>query len=254
MLTNNYNLPPVIQAAIERDSAVEHAGLLSASAFSKPTRAIILTKRYGDKIEKDVSESLWALFGTGVHKALEGVSGMVEELSLSAEICGEKISGRLDGYDQVSGDIWDYKVTSAWTIVFGSRAQDWKTQMSVYRYLLDVNGYKTSGMAHILAILRDHDKKKAGEKYPALPVHVTDIELKPVEEIKKAIESKIKAVKKAMLLPDEELPECTPEERWEGYDKTKKCLVSRRCSYCVGTAYCSQAKALNAITENKVID
>lgn len=245
-LTNKHNLPPVIQAAIERDAAVPHDGLLSASAFSKPTRAIVLNKRHADKIEHDVSESIWALFGTGVHKALEGAAaGMEDELSLSAEIDGEMITGRLDSYNPETGEIWDYKVTSAWSVVFGSRIKDWMIQLSVYRYLLHVNGYKTSDKAHVIAILRDHDAKKAGDgKYPPLPIHVEDITLAAPELIEKSIRAKVAHVKAAMELPDDELPECTPEERWEGYDKFKKCKVSRRCSYCVGAEICNQARAL----------
>jgi hypothetical protein len=53
------------------------------------------------------------------------------------------------------------------------------------------------------------------------------------------VETKVEAIKKAELLKDEELPECTKEERWwnEKKEEFMKCA-----KYCNGYKYCHQIK------------
>lgn len=69
-ITNKYGLPQAFVTMAESDYQYRDKRY-SVSSLLKGTREIILERRHHDKIEQDVSDMIWLLFGTTVHSILE---------------------------------------------------------------------------------------------------------------------------------------------------------------------------------------
>ena len=69
-----------------------------------------------------------------------------------------------------------------------------------------------------IALLKDHSKSKAktDADYPQMPVYNYEFEVTETDlaEIENFITTRIADLEKAELIPDEELPPCSEEERW----------------------------------------
>ena len=209
----------------------------SATELLNPIQIIILKRRHWKDITVDAIDQLWKLLGSGVHAILETEQGIEKIERLSIDVLGRKVSGK---WDRIFGDeITDYKVTSAWTMVYGSREHEWRLQLSIYRYLY----HKCKGVflrphGYIVALLRDwaaRDAKKMN--YPKAPAVQVKLELLSIEDTEAFITGRIKAIIEAEALPDAKLPECSDEDRW--YNATKKTYM--RCAkYCEVAKFCGQ--------------
>jgi hypothetical protein len=215
-LTNRTGLPEAFVLAC--DSARHNApGSVSATTLLKGAKEIILTERHWEELTEDVADRIWAIWGTAVHSILERETPdtFVEEY-LTAEVEGLKITGRVDNYNMRTGDIEDYKTASTWKVVFGDFA-DWHKQGMIYAWLMKQAGLPVRTVRFI-ALLKDHSKTKAKRDagYPQSPVY--NYFFMPSEESYKNIESFIKKrVDEIMTysnLLDNDIPECSPEERW----------------------------------------
>lgn len=69
-ITNKFNLPEPIVEAVKADS-YEVSGDISTTSLISPIQARILKKRHSRQIVEDVSEYVFALFGSAVHSILE---------------------------------------------------------------------------------------------------------------------------------------------------------------------------------------
>lgn len=238
-LTNNLNLPESIFKFLSNDlyDGVRDKNTYSATELLKPTREIVLTRRHWEKLEVDCSERMWSLFGQGVHAILENEEGVEPIERISVELGDKVISGKFDRLkDNV---LYDYKVTSAWTIVYGSRLVEWAEQLSIYRWLY-WRKYKKEldAQGRIVAILRDWDQKEimSGRRYPASPVVEIKLNLMSLKATEAFITDKLAEIAQAQKT----LPLCTPEERW--WNEKKK--VFNKCMrYCNAREFCDQAKA-----------
>lgn len=221
-ITNKLNLPDMLQRAVEKEYTYRDKRY-SITSLLDPDRVLMLKRRYNDSIEQDVSECIWMLFGTVTHYALEtGIecreNEYVEEHLEYTFENGYTLSGIID---HVEDYIDDYKTTSVWTVIYGSNNEHWKKQLQMGAYL----HYKEHGnwipKGRIIAILKDFNKNDAKEKdnYPNLPVKVLEFDLGTPEEIEKWILDRFEHIKKLEQMKDEELPLCTPEERFNSGDK-----------------------------------
>lgn len=70
-VTNKLNLPAAFVHAVstERHNA---PGCFSATTLNKGAKEIVLTDRHYDEITVDASEQIWAVFGTAVHRIMQG--------------------------------------------------------------------------------------------------------------------------------------------------------------------------------------
>ena len=173
-----------------------------------------LETRHEDKITEDVSSRIWTLLGQGIATVLERAKtdNMLKEERVSAQIEGWIVSGQFDlyGFDT----LWDYKVVGMMSYKLGLK-QEWVAQNSIYAWLLHRNGFEVKKSQNIL-ILRDWVKSKTFDpEYPPAPIHVLDIPLWPLEKTEHYIVQRIRAHQEALIKPDDALPVCTPEERWE---------------------------------------
>jgi hypothetical protein len=199
----------------ERHNAL---GTISATTLLHGVKQIHLTDRHWEELEDDVSDRIWAIWGSAVHALLEH-EGETEftELSMSHGFHGIKVTGKIDNYDMKAGVISDYKTASIWKVKFGD-FDDWYKQGMIYAWLLDKNNFKVQ-KCRFIAILKDHSKSKArfDFDYPQEPVYVYefDVTQERLWEIEAFIEERVKAYLETASMGDDEIPECSPDERWE---------------------------------------
>jgi len=222
-ITNKYYLPQSFVEMAKRDYEYEPKEYRVTSLL-KGIRETILERRHDAEIERDVSDMIWMLFGTAVHSILERQQEGAEEIKetrLKINLGGYILSGQFDLYNAETKTITDYKTASVWKIIYGNY-DDWKRQLLIYAYMLRSIGFKVEN-GEIVAILKDHSKRdaKTKESYPSLPV--TKICFKFTEQDFLDIEywllQKFAIILDCESRTDDDLPPCTPEERFNSGDK-----------------------------------
>jgi hypothetical protein len=240
-IVNKSGLSEIIFKYLQQDFYDGTPDSISATTLLKPVQEYWLTKRHDSEIEVDASSRIWTLFGSSIHAVLEKLEGNYEqEERLFAEIDGVKISGKFDIIEGTK--LYDFKCTSAWTLKYGSRLEEWKEQLSIYRWLYKASRCVTlDDTAIIVAILRDWAKRELlrVENYPKLPIVEVPIELMSLKDTEKMIKKKLKLIAKYKDIEDEELLECTLKQTWynEKQDKHNKCG-----EFCLAAHFCQQLK------------
>lgn len=223
-LTNELNLPqPFVDAATSDYQYTDKR--YSVTSVLKGTREAILQRRHSEEIETDVSEMVWAIFGSAVHKILEQSEETADQLKenwLSVEVQnGYELSGIFDLYDGATGTVTDYKTATVWKFIY-KEFDDWRIQCLSYVWLLRKIGFNAR-RGEIVAMLKDHSKTKAktDHTYPQHPVqcigwNFTD---KDLEEFERWLKAKFSEIEDAEKLSDGDLPLCSDVERWHKPDK-----------------------------------
>lgn len=244
-LTNVYGLPEAIVRAITNDPYNSGDCDISTTRLIDTPRVVALKKRHAEEIVEDVTERVWSLLGQAVHTILERASppGVISEKRYFADVLGWKVSGAVD---LINGDtLQDYKVTACYSYMYGSRIADYTAQANTNRFLAYENGARGITKLENVLILRDWQSSKVGTaKYPAVQIVTVPLELWPIEKAKAYVYERVMLHQHASTLSDDELPECTDEERWwnPGGFRTKPGY--RRCEkYCAASQFCSQANA-----------
>lgn len=225
MLTNKCNLPSPIYNFLKSDYQPKEKQY-SVTTILNPTRQIILKRRYNDQIDQDCSDLIWAILGTAFHSILENAqadSNQLQEEYLRQELgCLDEslkdyyLSGKADLLDIDNKKIIDYKTTSSFKFV-KKDFEDYRLQLLIYAWLFKKIGYEVN-KGEIVAILRDWQRSKAqyDKSYPQLQVQTITFEFtdKDFEDIEIYIKNRFSEIKAYEDKPDDELPECTMEERW----------------------------------------
>lgn len=242
-IINRLGIPNLIFQFLKYNNYDYNPDVISTTQFLKSIREYILTKRHYSEIEVEASDTIWRLFGSAVHSVLESakLTPLQEErLTVNMGLAFGNVSGK---YDIVENNkIKDFKVTSVWTTIFGSREDDYTKQLSINRYLYyKVKGITLDDSGSIITIYRDWFesgmKRDKGGKYPKSPITETEYKLMSFDDTEQFIISTIKKVKMAEVLPDSELPECSNEERW--YNQKQE--VYKKCDkYCQCSKFCNQ--------------
>lgn len=212
-LTNNNNYPDAIVRAAKAHLYEPSKDINRVTELISPPLIKTLTIENWDNIVVDVDDEIVALFGTAFHELLssyEKKDGVIFKQRFNIKIDGNVISGEPDKFVVDSGILSDYKVTSAWTMVFG-RAE-WEQQLNIYKFLLEKHGY-TVNKAFINAFLRDWTKYQAIQKgnwdYPQQRYVIKRINLWDNENIENFIKERLND---HLNNPRRE---CTAEEKWE---------------------------------------
>jgi len=219
IITNKLNLPEAFVKAISntRHNAEK---TLSATTLLKGAKEIILTNRHFDEIEIDASEEVWAVFGTAVHSVLEHQEDDAfkeEKFELPFEHSPTwKITGKVDRYNMATETIEDWKTASVWKVI-KKDFQEWRMQGYIYAWLLKQNGLNVRHIRFV-ALLKDHSKTEAKRNpdYPQEPVYIYEYDVNETEmegAITMAVNKGLKVLE-YYETPDDEIPECTEEERW----------------------------------------
>lgn len=220
-VTNKLNLPAAFVSAVD-NSRHNKEGCISATTLNKGTKEIILTDRHFDELTEDVSERIWALWGTAVHSIFENQkdSGFKEEF-FSVPVLGMTVTGRVDYYDMEKETVVDWKTASVWKVQYADFA-DWEAQGLTYAWLMKQSGL-TVKKCRFIALLKDHSKSKAkiDASYPQSPVYVYEFSVtdEKLNGIGAKILHKIADVLEAEKKNDDEIPACSESERWASPDK-----------------------------------
>jgi hypothetical protein len=216
-LTNKYGLPDALYRAIKNDPYT-FTGQYSVTQLIQPPQIRQLSRRHADKIEEDVTDRLWTLLGSAVHKVLERSEDKhaedLQEVRIEKDFNGTIVSGQADLWESPD-KLYDYKFTSVWAGI-GELKKDWIYQLNMLAHLYRYAGIPVNHL-YILAIFRDWSKNRAkqGGDYPEVGAKVIPIPAMKDGDIEQLFLERIAIHEKAAKLKDENLPECSSEERWE---------------------------------------
>lgn len=244
--TNKHNLPDYAERWLKADEYDHEENTITASNILQPTQQMILYKRHPDELESDVSDFMAARFGTAMHDSFEKVEipNSEKEKRLRTFFNGSVVTGKfdlmLDMHEPVQ-KLVDLKTTSAWSMVFGRRDEEYVKQLSIYRWLAHRNGYNVGENAEIFLVFTDWQSSmaKKGGNYPATRIAKKDIVLMSLEQTEEMISKKLIEIASVEAVASEDLPECTDEELWK--DKSGK---AKRCGYCSAKKVCAQYKRM----------
>lgn len=222
-ITNKFNLPQTFVNVLVNDDYTREGAHLSVTQLIDSPRIRVLREKHDNEIERDVSESVFMIFGKACHHVMErGADELhIAEDRLHAVVDNWRISGGVDVqfYKTESGGIGiaDYKVTSSYAAM--NLKEEWKAQLNCYAWLWDLPEPESKAEElEIWAIIRDWNRHSArqNKNYPETPLVRIPVELWDFRDRQAYIESRVadhEAAGEAAFFGDE-LPLCTDEERW----------------------------------------
>lgn len=248
-ITNKNKLPQPFVDAVSKEYKYKEKRY-SVTTLLKSEREIMLQRRHNEEIEADVSDMIWAIFGTAVHSVLENANSadhLLKEQFLKVPITlpdGDiyTLSGICDLFDTKAGEVIDYKVTSTFKAL-KKDYEDYYMQGLIYAWMISktkfINHftYEQDGeeitvekeplvynpkRAKFYMILRDWQKSKAkfDKSYPqsqVIPVAFRFTK-KDFDFIEKWLIEKFEKIKAAEQLADQDLPLCSDKDRWKNDD------------------------------------
>ena len=212
-ITNEGHIPAPIYRAICYQWYKGSDDFISATQLLQPVRMIVLGKRH--QVVTDASDLIWSLMGSAMHQVLEKTeteNTLIEE-RLQMEIGDKILSGGIDLYENEV--ITDFKFTSVYSYLYGSRRKDYERQLNIYSLLYQNAGFSVKKL-RIIAIFRDWSRIKY-EVESNYPPQVISIPIRkwPVSMTKEFVTRRIRQIEYAMTLSDGDLPLCTPHDRWQ---------------------------------------
>jgi hypothetical protein len=258
MITNKHDISLPLAVWLLHDDYDYVKGVekyISATTLMKPLRHIILPKRMDPgTVELDVEDFVARSMGHALHDSIEkawtsgGYTRALKQLGYSEKVIerirvnpsdvewmlnpnmipvyleqrlmrtfnGWTIGGKFDLVTE--GIIQDQKSTSAFTWTHGTKDDDYRLQMSIYRWLDDAQEVPkiTEDFGRINFIFTDWQKfsAKSNPNYPQKRVESKDIPLLSLKETEDWVRWKLTQVELYGKTPEAELPHCTDEELW----------------------------------------
>jgi len=232
--------------------------------------------------------------GNAIHERIENSLKDNPEYMVERKItrCDKdrRTVAKFDAFHIPTGSLYDHKFTT--TYIHGKEAkQEWVNQLNLNAFFIEEEGYPVKN-AVINALYKDwrptaYKNAKAGA-YPPCPAGLFYVPLWDQKTREKFYNDRLQKHIAAETIPDDGLPECTPEECWEDPGKVavkrpglkramKLCdsvgeaekyiedfavknatievrpSVRRRCAdYCPGAPYCNQYKKWKKENEKNV--
>ena len=219
-ITNRLGLPQPIVEVLSRDNYSKGEADFSVTELIDSPRQKALTSRHMDEITVDCIDLIYQFDGKAVHSILEGAEvspevGIIEE-RLSVEVGLYTVSGAIDYYDVKRGVIQDYKRVSTWEVVMGIKEERYR-QLNLYAHLARANGWVVNGL-EIVYLFRDWSEARSlrEKDYPPDRAMRVEIPLWSPQETEQYLRERVDAHSRTRIQSDNELPHCTPEERWLG--------------------------------------
>ena len=218
-VTNVHNVPQPLVTLAEGKYYSKGKSDYSVTELMSPPRVQRLRSQKDDEIVQDVSEMLWPLLGSALHVVMERgeTSGWRSEERLFTEVDGAVISGAIDLQEDTPDGVGivDYKFTSAWAVM--NDKIEWEQQLNVYKWLVERVKSKPVKSLRICALIRDfsrHDVNREG--YPKAPIHMVEIPMWDAVKAEAYVRERLEMHRHSKMAADfdEQLPECSPEERW----------------------------------------
>ena len=224
LITNKANLSQPLVDAVLNDGYSRGNSDISVTQLIDPPRKVELIRRHDDKLEEDVSDRIFALFGQAIHTILERAdrTGDVEN-RLYATVGPWTVSGQFDRValiEDVEGKhvLQDYKTAKVGELMRGVKAER-ELQLNCLAYLARLHGYSVDKLEAIF-ILRDWSKVRAAKDptYPQKQVEVVELPLWPAWRAAMYMTERT-ALHRNVREGTIPLPDCTDEERWASPEK-----------------------------------
>jgi len=226
IITNKYNLPQAyVDAVNENHKPVDKH--YSVTTLLKPVCEILLNRRHYNEIEQDISDMVWLIFGSAVHKIVEDAdkTGFAEiKLELPVRD-GYTLTGICDLYNEELMTVEDHKTSSVYKVL-NKDFDDYKKQGLMYALMLREKGHYVKKLRfHIL--MKDWSHKDyrlamlKNDFYPEHPIWTWEYEISEmdIDYIKKFINDKFDELILFEKVCDNDLPTCSMLERWNDGDK-----------------------------------
>lgn len=225
MATNIMSVPPVREAitAFYREPHDKIGAKYSVTELLQPPRVRQLCARNAGLLEGYLPdpEGLWRAFsGTGVHYMFETylrpnpdwiVEGRVWDI-----IDGVRIAGRIDAFQKSTGTLYDFKLTKMYKYKM-EYFDDWTQQQNIYAWMLR-NTFEVRHL-NIVGIWIDYFRNPWRNKHnpdePEDMITIVPLERWSERRAAKFLRDRINQHETAEQLPTDELPLCTPEDRWQ---------------------------------------
>lgn len=226
IITNKNNLPQAYVDAVKETHPIidKH---YSVTGLLNPIRELLLKRRHYDEIEQDVSDMVWLIFGSAVHKIIEDAdkTGYAEYHLEQPIISDYVLTGICDLYNEELFSVEDHKTASVYKVI-NEDFNDWKNQGLMYAWMLRKLG-KLVTKLRFHALLKDwsaRDKRTAefaGKFYPEHAIWTWEYEITEddIIYIEDFIINKFNDIMKYEDVSDDKLPLCSMEERWNSGDK-----------------------------------
>ena len=226
IITNKHKLPKQFVSFAEKQlNETLHLDdkTYRVTSLLKGYKEAILLNRYRNDIVIDVSNLGWMLFGTAVHSVLRKNNEDEREIkefrvAKSFNIAGEEISliGHVDLYNEITNTLTDHKTCSVWKYIYRTY-EEWSEQLATYGMLLkDIGILVEEGRC--IAVFRDFNINKAKQSLNYPQQSMLEISFVFNDEIfeqqEEIIIKKLTKIREYEKLADDDIPECTPEERW----------------------------------------
>jgi hypothetical protein len=221
LITNKFSLPQPFVDLVSGDTYSKGESDITTTGLAQPPKIAELTRRHGNEITMDASEKVWTMMGTANHYVLEQIAlrnpeRYVTEQRFYLDVDGVKLGGQIDLFDRDTETLWDYKVSSVYKAMSDDKLE-WTKQANVNKLLCEHNGIHPKKLA-VLLVMKDWRRKDSEFKanYPKCAIAEITLPIWREEETFAYIKSRIALHESAKHIKhDDEIPICTPEERWE---------------------------------------
>jgi hypothetical protein len=219
--TNKFNLPETFVNILRRPTYTKGGANISATELINSPRIVQLKRIHDERLEQDVADQIWSIFGTAIHAVLEhgkDRNHVVEE-RLHAVLDGWAISGAIDlqVIEEDGIKVSDYKTTGAWSVM--NEKIEWEQQLNIYAWLVETVKQVPVKSLSIVAVIRDWSRREATTRagYPEAPVKEIPVLIWSYEVRTQFIKDRIHEHAAASLSAETngDLPLCTPEQMWE---------------------------------------
>lgn len=230
-------LPKPIFQLLSQDD-YDKQGDWSVTELIAPAQIVVLKRRYGKDLKQNVMSRVFMVRGNIMHKALAEVKtpGAIIEERFMINILGKQVSMKADY-------VWPYQenprrfqlidmkdpsryvakpdINGQWYDkthwVAPCTREDWEKQVNCYAYGMRQRGFEVDDLV-IASFLRDWSWRECHilktQDYPPHELVIQPVTLWSDEKCKNYLESRVKLMEESLLLKDNELPECTIEDRW----------------------------------------
>jgi len=256
LITNNSDISLALAVWLLHDEYdyINQPNYISATSLMKPLRHIVLGPRVDrNMLPADVEEYIPRALGHSLHDSVEKawtngyerslklmgypadviarvqINPTDDQRRLNADIIpifleqrafrefeGFSIGGKFDLV--TDGIVQDTKSTSAYTWLYGGRDDDYRLQMSLYRWIDAAQALPriTEDYGRINFIFTDWQRAQArsNPKYPQKRIEHKEIPLLSLDETDAWVRNKLKLIVKHRNTPEHLIPECSDEELW----------------------------------------
>ena len=217
-------LPLPYRMAASNDRETE-ADTFHVTEILNPDKQVYLERHYD--YYSDPHMKAFPTFGTAWHNMVEqyakGNPRFSQEESFVALIGDFYLSGRCDLKDLLKLKLQDWKTTAVYKVKLSMAGDyfDWSMQQNIYRPFI----FPEAQALEIVALARDWKKSQNAKE--CKPIEIINL---PILDENETLAWAVERIETLSSYDNElSLPDCTPKQCWENWDRSEKKLVRRRC-------------------------